>query len=100
RALIPLLEKRTDSHFLDKVVKHHHTMVEGIQTYVTHEGHGQGLRPEMVATALSDLAADDAVFTVDTGMCNVWGDRYLELKPGRRIRAYVRHRPRAHAPHH
>ena len=48
-------------------------MVKHIQTYVTHEGSGQGLRPEMVATALSDLADDDAVFSIDTGMCNVWG---------------------------
>ncbi len=91
RALIPRLEKRSDSHFLDKVVKHHHKMVKGIQTYVTHEGSGHGLRPEMVATALSDLAEDDAVFTVDTGMCNVWGARYLEMKPGRRILASFSH---------
>ena len=97
RALIPLLEKRTDSHFLDTVVKHHHAMVKGIQTYVNHEGHGQGLRPEMVATALSDLAEDDAVFTVDTGMCNVWGARYLEMKPGRRILASFSHGSMANA---
>ncbi len=91
RALIPLLEARSDSAFLDKIVTHHHKMVQGIQTYVTHEGSGQGLRPEMVATALSDLAADDAVFTVDTGMCNVWGARYLTMKPGRRILASFSH---------
>ena len=97
RALIPLLEKRTDSHFLDVVVKHHHAMVKGIQTYVDHEGHGEGLRPEMVATALSDLAEDDAVFTVDTGMCNVWGARYLQMKPGRRILASFSHGSMANA---
>ena len=91
RALIPRLDPRTDSSFLDEVVKHHGKMVEGIQTYVTHEGSGHGLRPEMVATALSDLAEDDAVFTVDTGMCNVWGARYLEMKPGRRILASFSH---------
>ncbi len=97
RALIPLLEKRTDSHFLDEVVKHHHKMVKGIQTYVTHEGGGEGLRPEMVATALSDLAEDDAVFTVDTGMCNVWGARYLQMKAGRRILASFSHGSMANA---
>jgi pyruvate dehydrogenase (quinone) len=91
RALIPRLEPRSDSSFLDEVVKHHGKMVEGIQTYVTHEGSGHGLRPEMVATALSDLADDDAVFTVDTGMCNVWGARYLAMKPGRRILASFSH---------
>ncbi|HCB04245.1 MAG TPA: thiamine pyrophosphate-dependent enzyme [Nocardioides sp.] len=97
RALIPKLEARSDDHFLRKTVKHHHSMVEGIQTYANHEGHGQGLRPEMVATALSDLAADDAVFTVDTGMCNVWGARYLTMKPGRRILASFSHGSMANA---
>ena len=62
-----------------------------------HEGSGQGLRPEMVATALSDLAEDDAVFTVDTGMCNVWGARYLQMKPGRRILASFSHGSMANA---
>ena len=51
----------------------------------------------MVATALSDLAEDDAVFTVDTGMCNVWGARYLHMKPGRRILASFSHGSMANA---
>ena len=97
RALMPRLQQRTDSSFLDDVVKDHHKMVHGIQTYVDHEGSGQGLRPEMVATALSDLAEDDAVFAVDTGMCNVWGARYLTMKPGRRILASFSHGSMANA---
>ncbi len=97
RALIPRLKERNDSPFLDSIVKEHHKMVEGIQTYATHEGSGHGLRPEMVATALSDLAEDDAVFTVDTGMCNVWGARYLEMKAGRRILASFSHGSMANA---
>ena len=97
RALIPMLEARSDTKFLDKVVKHHHKMVKGIQTYVNHEGGGHGLRPEMVATALSDLAHDDAVFAIDTGMCNVWGARYLEMKPGRRLLASFSHGSMANA---
>ena len=97
RALIPRLADATDPRFLDHVVNHHHRMVEGIQTYVTHDGSGDGLRPEMVATALSELADDDAVFTVDTGMCNVWGARYLEMKPGRRILASFSHGSMANA---
>ena len=72
-------------------------MVKNLQTYVDHEGSGEGLRPEMVATALSDLADDDAVFTVDTGMCNVWGARYLQMKPGRRILASFSHGSMANA---
>ncbi len=97
RALLPRLDQRSDTKFLDEVVEEHHKMVKGIQTYVTHEGGGQGLRPEMVATAISDLAADDAVFTVDTGMCNVWGARYLQMKKGRRILASFSHGSMANA---
>ena len=79
------------------MLEHHRDAVERIQTYVTHEGSGQGLRPEMVATAISDLAADDAVFTNDTGMCNVWGARYLRMKPGQRLLASFRHGSMANA---
>lgn len=97
RALLPRLTRRTGSQFLDHVVDHHHTAVKRLQTYVDHQGSGNGLRPEMVATALSDLAEDDAVFTVDTGMCNVWGARYLHMKQGRRILASFSHGSMANA---
>lgn len=97
QALLPKLEARTDSRYLDQARKHHARAQEHLQTYVEHEGSGEGLRPEMVATALSELAADDAIFTVDTGMCCVWGARYLEMKPGRRILASFGHGSMANA---
>ncbi|MGB7861465.1 MAG: thiamine pyrophosphate-dependent enzyme, partial [Acidimicrobiia bacterium] len=83
--------------FLDKMKEHHQAKMTHLRTYAEHEGSGEGLRPEMVATALSDLADDDAVFTVDTGMCNVWGARYLHMKPGRRILASFSHGSMANA---
>lgn len=97
RALQPRLSQRLDRSFLDKILKHHDAAVEHLQTYVEHEGSGQGLRPEMVATALSDLAEDDAVFSIDTGMCNVWGARYLHMKPGRKLLASFNHGSMANA---
>ena len=97
RCLLPRLAQRDDRAFLDAVLEGHQEAVERIGTYVTHEGSGQGLRPEMVATAISDLAADDAVFTNDTGMCNVWGARYLRMKPGQRLLASFRHGSMANA---
>jgi pyruvate dehydrogenase (quinone) len=97
RALLPRLEPRTDRAYLDAILRHHRTAVDALQTYVDHEGSGHGLRPEMVATALSDLAADDAVFSIDTGMCNVWGARYLHMKPGRRLLASFGHGSMANA---
>jgi pyruvate dehydrogenase (quinone) len=97
RALLPRLAPRTDSSFLDDVTAAHRKAVEKLQTYVAHNGSGAGLRPEMVAATLSELAEDDAVFAVDTGMCNVWGARYLDMKPGRRILASFGHGSMANA---
>lgn len=34
---------------------------------------------------MDDLAADDAIFTADTGMCNVWTARYLNPNGSRRF---------------
>lgn len=97
KALLPRLEARSDTRFLAKAQKTHAQHKRELQTYVEHEGSGQGLRPEMVATALSELAEDDAIFTVDTGMGCVWGARYVEMKPGRRILASFNHGSMANA---
>lgn len=97
RALLPRISQQEDASFLDGVLEHHLQAVSQFQTYATHEGSGEGLRPEMVAKAMSDLAADDAIFTVDTGMCNVWGARYLKMTPGRRFLASFGHGSMANA---
>jgi pyruvate dehydrogenase (quinone) len=97
RALLPRITQREDRSFLDDVLAHHKNALEQLQTYVDHAGLGNGLRPEMVATAISELAADDAIFTVDTGMCNVWGARYLRMKSGQRFLASFGHGSMANA---
>jgi pyruvate dehydrogenase (quinone) len=97
RALLPQITQRDDRSFLDDVLDHHLHAIERLQTYATHDGSGSGLRPEMVATAISELADDDAIFTVDTGMCNVWGARYLQMTPGRRFLASFGHGSMANA---
>ena len=97
RALLPRLKPRSDSSFLDGATKKHAGAVKNLRTYVDHQGSGQGLRPEMVADALSEMAEPDAVFTVDTGMCNVWGARYLQMKAGRRILGSFGHGSMANA---
>ncbi len=97
KALLPRIEQRGDRKFLDKVLKSHEHAVKNLQTYVTHEGSGSGLRPEMVATALSKHANDDAIFTVDTGMCNVWGARYVQMRRNQRMLGSFNHGSMANA---
>ncbi|MEU9590703.1 thiamine pyrophosphate-dependent enzyme [Streptomyces sp. NPDC048193] len=43
------------------------------------------IRPESLAAAVDRLAADDAVFTSDTGMATVWLSRFVEMRGERRL---------------
>jgi pyruvate dehydrogenase (quinone) len=55
------------------------------------------IHPEYVAFLLDELADDDAIFTVDTGMCNVWAARYLTPNGRRRVIGSWRHGTMANA---
>lgn len=43
------------------------------------------IRPELVAAALDAAAADDAIFTSDTGMATVWLSRFVEMRGSRAL---------------
>jgi thiamine pyrophosphate-dependent acetolactate synthase large subunit-like protein len=43
------------------------------------------IRPEAPAAAVDRIAADDAVFTSDTGMATVWLSRFVEMRGERRL---------------
>ena len=43
------------------------------------------IRPEVVAHALNRHAADDAVFTSDTGMSTVWLSRFVQMRGDRKL---------------
>ncbi|OIJ68358.1 thiamine pyrophosphate-dependent enzyme [Streptomyces mangrovisoli] len=43
------------------------------------------IRPEALAAVVDRVAADDAVFTSDTGMATVWLSRFVEMRGERRL---------------
>ena len=43
------------------------------------------IRPEVLAAVVNNLAADDAIFTTDTGMSTVWLSRFVTLRGSRRL---------------
>ena len=55
------------------------------------------IHPEYVASVLDEVASDDAVFTVDTGMCNVWAARYISPNGRRRVIGSFSHGSMANA---
>jgi pyruvate dehydrogenase (quinone) len=101
RALLPLLTRTTDRTFLDAMLRDHARALEKVvDAYTRRVERMRPIHPEYVAAQLDDLAADDAVFTVDTGMCNVWAARYLTPNGRRRVIGSFRHGSMANAlPH-
>ncbi len=55
------------------------------------------IHPEYVASVLDELADEDAVFTIDTGMCNVWAARYIFTNGRRRVIGSFSHGSMANA---
>jgi pyruvate dehydrogenase (quinone) len=101
RAVLPLVEQKSNRRFLDAMLRRHSDALEHVVQAYTHDIDKQvPIHPEYVAAVLDEVAADDAVFTVDTGMCNVWAARYLTPNGRRRVIGSFRHGSMANAlPH-
>ncbi|HEY3686574.1 MAG TPA: pyruvate dehydrogenase [Streptosporangiaceae bacterium] len=98
RTLTPQVRAKTDRRFLDRMLKKHADALENVVgAYTSKVERHTPIHPEYVADILDDEAADDAVFTVDTGMCNVWAARYLTPNGRRRIIGSFTHGSMANA---
>ncbi len=101
RAVLPLLRRKTDRAFLDRMLSDHCKALEQVvDAYTRDVERHVPIHPEFAADILDELAADDAIFTVDTGMCNVWAARYLTPNGRRRVIGSFLHGTMANAlPH-
>jgi pyruvate dehydrogenase (quinone) len=101
RALRPMLRARADRRFLDRMLERHVKILGGvIDAYTGDTRQRTPIHPEYVADVLDELADDDAIFTVDTGMNNVWAARYLTPNGRRRVMGSFWHGSMANAlPH-
>jgi pyruvate dehydrogenase (quinone) len=98
RALLPLVDQKTDRSFLDRMLRLHCEILERVVAAYTRDVERRvPIHPEYVAYTLDELAQDDAIFTVDTGMCNVWAARYLTPNGRRRVIGSWRHGTMANA---
>ncbi|MEY2244186.1 pyruvate dehydrogenase [Streptomyces sp. BF23-18] len=98
RCLIPRVRPKGNRRFLDKMLKKHADALEGVvKAYTRKVEKHVPIHPEYVASVLDELADDDAVFTVDTGMCNVWAARYISPNGSRRVIGSFSHGSMANA---
>jgi len=77
KSLIPLLEEKKDASFLKSQLHIYEKVTEHLSAYVKDKGKYDAIHPEAVAAELDKMATNNAIFTVDTGMCCVWGARYI-----------------------
>lgn len=101
-ALRGLVDPKKDRSFLEGILAEHARLVDKVVgAYSSEPTTGAGpIHPEYAATLLDRYAPEDAVFTVDTGMCNVWAARYLTLGPRRAMIGSFLHGSMANAlPH-
>ncbi|GLW69605.1 hypothetical protein Kpho02_19040 [Kitasatospora phosalacinea] len=98
-ALLPLLETVEDRSHLDAAVqrfadwqegqrrladpRHDHRLLGRLRS--AFDNRDGDVRPEALAAAVDAAAADDAVFTSDTGMATVWLSRFVTMRGGRRL---------------
>ena len=82
-ALLPLLEEKRDATHLAQASEHYARARKALDELAAP---GKGLiHPQQIAKAISNQAAEDAVFTCDVGLPTVWAARYLTMNGKRRL---------------
>jgi pyruvate dehydrogenase (quinone) len=99
--LMPLLKAKKSSRFLDQMLKKHDRLMnKAVGAYTRKVEKIMPIHPEYAASLLDQVAAEDAIFTADTGMCNVWTARYINPLGTRRLIGSYLHGSMANAlPH-
>lgn len=96
-ALLPLIKNKEDDSFLKAQLEFYEKVKENLNVYVKDAGSHDHISPEYVASTINKMAHNDTIFTVDTGMCCVWGARYIEGTGKRKMLGSFNHGSMANA---
>jgi len=96
-ALLPLLGPTKDSAHLKDSVEHYQTARRDLDELAIGNPGSSPLHPEYVARVIDEMAAEDAIFTVDVGTPCVWAARYLHFNGKRRLIGSFSHGSMANA---
>jgi pyruvate dehydrogenase (quinone) len=84
-ALLPRLEEKTNTEHLDNARRNYREARKGLDDLAQGRPGRRLIHPQQVARVVSELAADDAIFTCDVGLPTVWAARYLAMNGKRRL---------------
>jgi len=77
QALLPHIQQKEEDSFLQHQLNVYEKVKENLKESADARGKEGSIAPEYVMSLVNELATEEAVFTVDTGMTCVWGARYL-----------------------
>lgn len=96
-ALLPLISSKTDDSFLKAQLDFYGKVKENQLSYVKDRGEENKIQPEFLADTINRLSNQDAIYTVDTGMCCVWGARFIDGTGQRKMLGSFNHGSMANA---
>jgi thiamine pyrophosphate-dependent acetolactate synthase large subunit-like protein len=79
QALLPLLDQKRDGTHLAQARQHYAKARMALDELAVGTPGKRLIHPQQIAKAISDHAAEDAVFTCDVGLPTVWAARYLAM---------------------
>jgi pyruvate dehydrogenase (quinone) len=96
-ALLPRVVQKTDRSYLDACLNHYRDARNGLDDLATGRPGQRPIHPQYVAKILNEVAAEDAIFTVDVGTPVIWAARYLTMNGSRRLLSSFNHGSMANA---
>jgi pyruvate dehydrogenase (quinone) len=96
-ALLPALHPKTDTSHLDEALADYRKARRDLDALAETHGSSERIHPQYVTRVVSELAADDAIFTCDVGSPIAWTARYLKVNGKRRIVGSFNHGSMANA---
>lgn len=84
-ALLPLLDEKTDASFLNRALDDYRHARKELDALAAPKPGSSTIHPQYVTRLVSELAADDAIFSCDVGTPIAWTARYLKMNGKRRL---------------
>ncbi|WP_028222255.1 ubiquinone-dependent pyruvate dehydrogenase [Paraburkholderia oxyphila] len=84
-ALLPMLDEKTDASFLNRALDDYRHARKELDALAEPRPGSSTIHPQYVTRLVSELAADDAIFSCDVGTPIAWTARYLKMNGKRRL---------------
>lgn len=97
KALLPLIDEKADSNHLDGALADYGKARADLDALAESGPNSKIVHPQYVSRIVSNLAADDAIFSCDVGTPVAWAARYLKMNGRRRLVGSFNHGSMANA---